>query len=712
MTYTRLSIIFVIAAIAVGTRAEAAQQPGWVTEQRVNSPEAEPGNWLVAGHDYGDTRFSRLHDINEHNVGRLGLAWYYDLDTHRGQEATPVAVDGVLYTTSAWSKVQAFRASTGELLWQFDPGVPGAVAAHVCCDVVNRGVAVWQGRVYVGTLDGRLIALDARTGKPVWSVLTVDPQRPYAITGVPLIARGKVIIGNAGAEFGVRGYVTAYDASTGKQAWRFYVVPGNPAQGFENEEMRRAARTWSGEWWKDGGGGTVWNSLSYDPALGLVYMGTGNASPWSGPVDGGERGDALYTASIVAVHVDDGRYAWHYQTTPADVWDYDADQSLTLATLKIDGVQRKVIMQANKNGYFYVLDRATGKLLSANNYVPVNWAKGIDLATGRPQVNPEAHYDKTGKLWLGLPGGLGGHNWQPMSFSPDTGLVYIPAQELPFPYLKDQDFKPEPVGVNMGVDLAATSLPQDKKIKAAITASLKGFLSAWDPVAGREVWRAEHPGPWNGGLLSTAGNLVFQGTAAGELVAYRATDGARLWSFPTQTGIIAAPMTYTVDGRQYLTVVAGWGGVFPLVAGELAYKSGRQPNRSRVLTFALDAKGELPAVNDRVAEFPEPPKAAQDPTQVAVGAKLYARYCGSCHGDAAHSGGIVPDLRYSKALVDDDMWRVVVLQGTLIAHGMIGFEPSLGPKRLADIRSYLIARAQESYTAEKPAATPVPAPAQ
>lgn len=700
--------VIAAAATLLSTTYSTAGQPGWVTEARVIAADAEPGSWLVAGRDYGDTRFSPLRSINEQNVGRLGLAWYYDLDTHRGQEATPVVVDGVLYTSSAWSKVQAFRAATGKLLWQFDPKVPGSVAPHVCCDLVNRGVAVYQGRVYVGTLDGRLIALAAGTGKPVWSVLTIDPHRPYAITGAPLVARGKVIIGNAGAEFGVRGYVTAYDARTGKQAWRFYTVPGNPAKGFETPALRRAAQTWSGDWWKDGGGGTVWNSLSYDPDLGLVYLGTGNASPWSGPVEGGERGDALYTASIVAVHVDDGRYAWHYQTTPGDLWDYDADQSLTLATLRIDGSDRKVIMQANKNGFFYVLDRATGQLLSAKNFVPVNWAKGVDLKSGRPEVVPEAHYDKTGKLWLALPGGLGGHNWPPMAYSPATGLVYIPAQELPFPFLKDKDFKPEAVGVNMGVDLAATSLPQDDKVKAAVLAGLKGFLSAWDPIAGREVWRADHPGPWNGGLLSTAGNLVFQGTAAGEIVAYRATDGVKLWSYAAQTGIIAAPMTYSIDGRQYLTILVGWGGVFPLVAGELSFKSGRLPNRSRVLTFALDANAALPAPTVTTAEFPKPPAAVPAPAHVAEGAKIYARYCGSCHGDAAHSGGLVPDLRYSRALADDELWSEVVLNGALAADGMIGFKASLGEERLGAVRSYLIARAQESYAAEKLQATAAP----
>jgi quinohemoprotein ethanol dehydrogenase len=685
----------------LGSAAVAGGSPGTLTESRIAAADREPQNWLAVGHDYGDTRFSPLKTIDTSNVGHLRLAWYFDLDTHRGQEATPVVVDGLMYTTSAWSKVQAFRAATGELLWQFDPKVPGQVAAHVCCDVVNRGVAVREGRVYVGTLDGRLIALDAGTGKPVWSVSTLEGQRPYVITGAPLVAAGKVLIGNAGAEYGVRGYVTAYDARTGKKLWRFYTVPGDPGKGFEDEAMRRAARTWTGEWWKDGGGGTVWNSLSYDPALGLAYFGTGNAAPWSGPLEGGERGDALYSASIMAVHIKDGSYAWHYQTTPADVWDYDADQTLSLATLTFDGRERRVIMQAGKNGFFYVLDQTNGQLLSAKPFVPVNWASGVDLKTGRPIVNPEALYNKTGKVFLAAPGGLGAHNWQPMSFSPQTGLAYIPAQELPFPFLKDKDFKEEPVGVNMGVDLAATSLPQDPKIKSAVLAGLKGALVAWDPVAGREAWRAEHAGPWNGGLLSTAGNLVFQGTASGDFVAYRASDGQRLWSFPAQTGIIAAPMTFAVDGRQFVTVLAGWGGAFPLVAGELAFKSGRLPNRSRVLTFALEGAATLPAASAVAREFPPPPPTPQAPERVAEGQKVFARYCGSCHGDAAHSGGILPDLRYSRGLVDDDFWDAIVFKGSLTPNGMIGFGSELGAGRIAAVRAYLIARAQESYAAEK-----------
>jgi quinohemoprotein ethanol dehydrogenase len=686
------------AAQSLDARAADEARAAWVTESRLDRPSSEPQNWLVTGHDYGDMRFSPLREITDANVHRLALAWYYDLDTHRGQEATPVVVDGLMYTTSAWSKVQAFEAATGRLLWQFDPKVPGRTAVRACCDVVNRGVAVWRGRVYVATLDGRLIALDARSGKPVWSVLTVDPQLPYTITGAPLAVGGRVVIGNGGSEFGVRGYVSAYDAVTGKRIWRFYTVPGDPAKGFENAQLSRAAKTWPAGWWKSGGGATVWNSFSYDPELDLLYFGTGNVQPW-GRMPSGERADALLSASIIAVHASSGRYVWHYQTTPGDMWDYDSTQTLTLATLKIDGHPRKVIMQAGKNGYFYVLDRATGQLLSARNFVPVNWASGVDPETGRPRVNPEALYDETGKVWVGQPGAGGAHNWQPMSYSPLTGLVYIPAQEMPFPYLLDRSFKPETLGTNMGIDQATTSLPPDPKVRAQALAGLKGYLSAWDPVAQREAWRAEHKGPWNGGVLSTAGNLVFQGTASGELVAYRATDGEELWSFAAQTGIIAAPMTFAVGGKQYVTVLAGWGGVFPLVTGALAFKSGHIVNRSRVLTFALEGTAQLPPAEPLRVSFPAPPPAPVSAALAAEGAVQYARRCGMCHGDAAVSGGLVPDLRYSAALSSDALWHAVLDRGVLESQGMVSFNSVLSAHEQAAVRAYLIKRAQEDYAA-------------
>jgi quinohemoprotein ethanol dehydrogenase len=687
------------ASLLLMTAASAADapQPAWVTADRIVHADAEPQNWPSSGRDYSEQRYSPLRSINDTNVAQLRLAWYYDFDTHRGQEATPLVIDGLMYTTSAWSKVQAFTAATGELLWQFDPKVPTSLGINACCDVVNRGVAAWQGRLYVGTLDGRLIALDARSGQPVWSVLTVDPKRPYTITGAPLAIDGRIIIGNAGAEYGVRGYVSAYDAQNGKLLWRFYTVPGDPKNGFENEALERAARTWSGNWWNDGGGATVWNALAYDPELGLLYFGTGNGSPWARKLGDGRLADSLFAASIVAVHAATGTYAWHYQTTPGDIWDYDSTQTLTLATLTIDGRSRRVIMQAAKNGFLYLLDRATGQLLRANNYVPVNWASGIDLKSGRPRVRAEARYDESGAVWVGAPGASGGHNWQPMSFSPSTGLVYIPAQELPFPYLRDPDFEPHTHAVNMGIDQVKTSLPQDPKIKAQALAGLKGYLSAWDPVAAREVWRAPYAGPWNGGILSTAGNLVFQGSAVGEFIAYRASDGHKLWSFPAQTGIIAAPMTFAVDGRQYVTVLAGWGGVFPLVAGELSFKSGRQVNRSRVLTFALDARAQLPAPIQAEADFPPPPTIVVNATLASEGAAQYARHCGSCHGDAAVSGGLVPDLRYSRALSNDALWKAVLEEGVLAPNGMIAFKSDLSRRQEDAVRAFLIRRAQESY---------------
>ena len=696
----RLAIVGLLAACGVLNIETAAGASGprqaWVTASRLTHADAEPQNWLAAGHDYSDTRFSPLAAINDRNVERLRLAWFYDLDTHRGQEATPVVVDGVMYTTSAWSKVQALDAATGRLLWNFDPKVPGRTAVYACCDVVNRGVALWRGKVYVATLDGRLIALDARTGRPVWSVLTVDAKRPFTITGAPLAARGRILIGNAGSEYGVRGYVSAYDASTGRLLWRFYTVPGDPSKGFENEVLARAAKTWPAGWWRSGGGATVWNSFSYDPDLDLVYFGTGNVQPWAHRLASGEQADSLFSASIVAVHAGTGEYAWHYQETPGDRWDYDSTQTLTLATLSIDGKPRRVVMQAAKNGYFYVIDRTTGQLISARNYVPVNWARGIDPETGRPIVNPEAQYDRTGKLWVGEPGPSGGHNWQPMSFNPVTGLVYIPAQEMPFPYLAQQDFEPERLATNMGIDQAATSLPSDPQARAQALAGLKGYLLAWNPITQRMAWRAAHIGPWNGGTLATRGNLVFQGTAAGDFEAYRASDGRKLWSSPAQTGIIAAPMTYEVAGRQYVTVLAGWGGVFPLVAGALSFKSGHVVNRSRVLTFALDGKAHLPAVVETAQRAIPPPMVHVQPALVAEGARQYARRCGSCHGDGAVSGGLVPDLRYSAALSNDAFWNAVVNDGALESQGMVSFKTVLDRQEQAAVRAYLIDKAQQN----------------
>jgi quinohemoprotein ethanol dehydrogenase len=532
-------------------------RPAWVDAERILAADSEPENWLAHGRTWSEQRFSPLDQVNASNVEQLGLAWYLDLDTSRGQEATPIIVDGVLYSTSAWSKVQAVDARTGRQLWQYDPQVPGIWDVRACCGVQNRGAAVWKGRVFAGTLDGRLISLDAQTGELIWEINTTDQAQSYTITGAPRIADEKIIIGNGGAEYGVRGYVSAYDTETGEQLWRFYTVPGNPADGFEDETQEMAAKTWTGEWWNDGGGGTAWDSFAYDPDLNLVYIGTGNGSPWARAIRSPEGGDNLFLSSIVAVDADTGEYAWHYQTTPGDTWDYTAVQHMVLAELEIDGRERKVIMQAPKNGFFYVLDRATGELISAENIVPINWATHVDMETGRPVEAADARYDETLVAKKVVPGALGAHNWHPMSFSRDTGLVYIPAKQNPMVYKLQEDYESQSIGMNLGVNFwdapgEIIDLPPE------FGPEFQGHLLAWDPVEQKEVWRVTQANFENGGVLSTAGNLVFQGTADEELHAYNAESGERLWSMPTQTGVLAPPVTYSVDGEQYVAVVVGW----------------------------------------------------------------------------------------------------------------------------------------------------------
>jgi quinohemoprotein ethanol dehydrogenase len=413
-------------------RTPTAKGARLIDDAALRKADERRGDWITHGRTYSETRFSPLNQINAGNIKQLGLAWSFDTDTTRGLEATPIIVDGVMYTTGSWSVVFALDARTGRQLWKWDPQVPRSFGYKACCDVVNRGVAVYKGKVYVGTLDGRLVALDADSGKPLWEVVTVDQSLPYTVTGAPRVVKGKVLIGNGGAEMGVRGYISAYDAETGKMAWRFYTVPGDPSKPFESPAMERAAKTWSGEWWKIGGGGTVWDSMAYDPELDLLYIGTGNGSPWNREIRSSGTGDNLYLSSIVALKPETGEMVWHYQTTPGDSWDYTATQHIILADLDIGGRNRKVLMQAPKNGFFYVIDRKNGELLSAQAYVPISWAKEVDKQTGRPVENPGVRYKDSAAFIK--PGPLGGHNWQPMSYNPQTGLVYIPAQDTLFVY--------------------------------------------------------------------------------------------------------------------------------------------------------------------------------------------------------------------------------------------------------------------------------------
>jgi alcohol dehydrogenase (cytochrome c)/quinohemoprotein ethanol dehydrogenase len=676
------------------------KSPANVDAARILHANEEPGNWMTHGRTYDEQRFSPLKEINDQNVGRLGLAWYVNLDVRRGQESTPIVVDGMMYFSTAWSKVFAVNAATGEQLWSYDPKVPPEWAVNACCDVVNRGVAVWRGKVFVGTLDGRLVALDAATGKVVWETLTIDRGKRYTITGAPRVVKGKVLIGNAGAEMGVRGYISAYDAETGKSVWRFYTVPGDPTGPFEAPVLEKAAKTWNGTWWKLGGGGTVWESTTYDPELDLLYFGTGNGTPWDQGARSPKGGDNLFTSSVVAIKPDTGEYVWHYQETPGDQWDFDSAEQIILANLTIGGAPRKVLLHAPKNGFFYVLDRATGEVISAKPYTAVTWADGVDLKTGRPIEHPNARYKKGDQGVPLAPGPLGGHSWHSMSFSPVTGLVYLPVQDAGFLYKSDEHFQERGLAFNTATDFVAAGLPQHPEVKRSILGSIKGHLSAWDPVQQKEVWRVDRASPVNGGVLSTAGNLVFEGTAQGNLEAYRAGTGEKLWSADTQSGVVAAPVTYAVNGEQFLAVLAGWGGVFPLAAGEIALKSGRAQNVSRVLAFKLDGKHGLPPLPQLPQPQLKPPRQTASAANVRSGEGLYQRYCSSCHGDVAVSGGVLPDLRYSGALGNAE-WDKVILGGSRKSFGMVSFSKELSKQDVEAIRAYVIFRANQSVSETK-----------
>jgi quinohemoprotein ethanol dehydrogenase len=655
---------------------------------------------MTYGRTYDEQRFSPLNQINDRNVSQVGLAWYFDLDTRRGQEATPIVVDGVMYFTTAWSKVFALNAVTGKLLWSFDPKVPGAWAVNACCDVVNRGVAVWNGKVFFGTLDGRLIALDAATGQRLWETLTIDRNYRYTITGAPRLVKGKVIIGNGGGEFGVRGYISAYDAESGNLAWRFYTVPGDPSKPSESPALAKAVKTWSGEWWKLGGGGTVWNAIAYDPELDQLYIGTGNGTPWGEKFRSPKGGDNLYTCSIIALKPDTGEYIWHYQENPADAWDFDSDEDLISADLVLEGQPRKVLLQAAKNGFFYVVDRTNGALVSAKPFTFVNWASGIDLKTGRPVETKNARYEGADPAPI-VPGPVGAHSWQPMSYSPVTGFAYIPVNDAGFKYKEPDSFTAKTLAPNYGIDVVAAGMPQDPAIKKAILATVKGKLVAWDPVQQKVAWSVDRPGPWNGGTLATAGNLVFEGTAGANVEAYRADNGQKLWSFPAQTGVMAGPVTYAVDGQQYVAVLAGWGGVFPLAAGEVSLASGRVRNVSRMLVFKLGGKASLPVQTPvEPLRFTVLPSSATHAI-VHKGEKLFQSYCAGCHGDVAVSGGVLPDLRASGTLTNKS-WFDVLLNGILQSQGMVSFSKELSREDAAAIRSYVIFRRNQDAHREHP----------
>jgi len=697
-------LIFALMLAACGDQADvshdakpnAAETPvegvAAVTSQRLIAANSDSGNWLTHGRTYDEQRFSPLADIDDGNVASLGLSWFYDFPTNRGMEATPLAIDGVLYVSGSWSMVYAFDAVSGELLWHYNPEVTKAKALHACCDVVNRGVAAWQGKIYVGTIDGRLVALNANDGSVVWEVQTTPEDAAYTITGAPRVIKGNVMIGNGGAEFDVRGFVSAYDAETGKLNWRFYTVPGDPSKPFENPILEKAAETWTGEWWKMGGGGTVWDSMAYDPELDLLYIGVGNGAPWNRQIRSPDGGDNLFLSSIVALRPDTGEYVWHYQTTPGDSWDYTATQHMILADLEVDGEIRKVIMQAPKNGFFYVLNRENGEFYSAEKYTMVTWASHVDQETGRPVEAEGVRYD-AGVPVVNFPGSQGGHNWHPMSYSPDTGLVYIPAQQNLGVYAHDEGFSYEKDFYNTGVDWTKATLPDNPKERAGTMNLFSGFITAWDPVAQKEVWRVPHSNLWNGGILSTAGNLVFQGNADGQFAAYKADNGKKLWNFEAQTGIVAAPVSYRVGDKQYIAVVAGWGGSL-ITFGELASRSDGSVNRSRMLVFELDANGHLPEPLPFDRGTPNPPELSASAEDVQRGDDLYHSRCFVCHGEGAISAvSYIPDLRYMSANTHE-IFKAIVLGGLYQDKGMPSMANYVSDADTDLIQAYLIKEAQ------------------
>ncbi|MEO8307480.1 MAG: PQQ-dependent dehydrogenase, methanol/ethanol family [Pseudomonadota bacterium] len=664
--------------------------------------------WLSYGRTYSEQRFSPLTKINHDNVKQLGLAWYYQFDANadRGMEATPLIADGVIYTSTSWSHVYALDAKTGQLKWSYDPKVDGQVARVACCDVVNRGVALWNGKVYVGALDGRLIALDAGTGKEVWSTQTTDPALPYTSTGAPRVIKGKVLIGNAGSELGVRGFVSAYDAETGVLAWRFYVTPnpqGKPDEAASDKILaEKATSTWFGDGWrKTGGGGTPWDAITYDPVTDLVYIGTDNGSPWSHQARSNGKGDNLFLSSILALKPDTGEYVWHYQTNPGESWDYSAVQQIMTADLTIKGQKRHVVMQAPKNGFFYVLDAATGKVISAEKYAAVNWAEKIDLATGRPVANASTRYAgaKTTRLSVGP---NGAHIWQPMAYNPQTGLVYIPAHRGAFSYQNDPDWQfvagrwNLAQGPNGGFTQPSSPPPPDKLSPAgeAVIAKLPGeggFLVAWDPVAQKSRWVIPQGTQWNGGVLATAGDLVFGGTDM-TFNAYDAKTGETLWTDKTANAVMAGPATYEIDGEQYVAVNVGYGGANAVIGGRFP----RRPGRLYVYKIGGTVKApEFPAF------VPSPPldltKLTASTGNAAHGGQLMGQWCMSCH-----IGGIfMPDLSRSPRISTQELFRDVVHNGALRSRGMANFSQWLSEQDVEDIRAALLDQAKAQQATKK-----------
>jgi quinohemoprotein ethanol dehydrogenase len=674
--------------------AQEGKGPAAVDSARMAAQDADGNDWLHDGRTYSAQRYSPLTQIDASNVSRLGIAWYDELDTFRGVEATPIYADGVLYNILPWNIAVAYDARTGKRLWTYDPKVPREYGRYTCCEPVARGLAMWNGKIIIATLDGRLIGLDARTGAPLWSTQTVPKDMPYTITGAPRVFDGKVVVGNAGGDLGIRGFVSAYDADTGKKLWKFFLTPGDPAKGADGEAsdpvMEMIRKTWSGDYWKLGGGANPWDSISYDPKLKLVYVGTGNGSPLSWYHRSAGKGDNLFVCSIVALHAETGKYAWHYQMVPEEDWDYTCTSSIVSADLKIKGRMRQVIMQAPKNGFFYVIDRKTGQFISAEKIAPVNWATSIDPKTGRPNINPAVHYDQDPVLVMPGPGGA--HNWFPMGYSPRTKLAYLPLYESGMVYALDRNFVPKPFRSNAGWGgYTGEALKKRIELMKEVAAMDKAFLLAWDPATQKPAWKIPLPRHGNGGVMITASDLVFEGTTKQTLSAFDARTGKTLWDYPIQSAPVGGVITYMLDGVQYVAVNAGWGGG----AAQVERGQGIEMPRAsaRLVVFKLGGTVQLPALKPE-EKAPEPPPLTASEATITRGAQLYAQTCQVCHGDQVIGG--VKDLR-RMTRETHGKFNDIVLKGIYADKGMASFADLLKPDEVDAIHGYIIARSNEDW---------------
>ena len=645
-------------------------------------------DWPFKSGNESSQHFSPLDEINDRNVDDLALAWSADIPSPDGIATTPIVIDGVVYVSAAYSVVYAVDAGSGELLWRYDPDVRAAFAKNAAMSWrarASRGIAVFNGRVYATTADCRLIALDATTGKPAWTRVTCDFEKGYGITDSPYVGGGKIFVGNSGSESGgkVRSFVSAYDPDDGRQLWRFYIVPSDDPDENTTPAMKMAAATWSGDALETfGGGGSNWNEMTYDAETGLLFFGTAGALPYVWKIRSPAGGDNLFLSSIIAVHADTGDYAWHYQTVPQDSWEYNATMNITLGELDIRGKTRQVLMVAPKNGFHYVLDRRSGELLAADKFAKVNWATHINLETGRPVYDPAAEYwnhepGTRSQVW---PNMWGAHSWQPMAWHPAERLSYIPVVDIPTivsDYQPNGDFH-DTLEIVTEVDGQAFS---------------PGKLVAFDPVAGKPRWTVDHDLPFNGGILATAGNLVFQGDAHGRFRAFTADTGQELWSITTGSAISAAPSTYAIDGRQYIVLPVGSGGGMQWAFPEMhATAESRGP--TRLMAFSLEGKARLPAVTVATRTVPELPPPSASAETIAAGASAFAGHCYGCHGKDAvgRPGGTVPDLRYSDATVHA-AWAGIVIGGARQLGGMPRFE--ISAEEAEAIRQYVLSRSLE-----------------